>query len=216
MYKWLSIKVYAHAYKFLLYLWSISAIIQLIFSKYYTCVKPYEDLYRNIAMIALLIFGILSIMMLIHLLKYKNDTSVMIDEEYTEKGAILGGGEIKYLVIPIYALMIFSISKLLIAVVDYNSAEDYASMIWIALFIGSSGYWFYIKGKGEKVWDFKLSMIVFLYTVVVIFWESTFMPFIKSILDIGQCVNKQIIELKIDDSNETIYDYTKIIKQIKQ
>lgn len=215
MYKWLSIKVYEHAYKFLLYLWSISAIIQFIFSNYYTCIKPYENLYRNIALISLLIFGILSIMMLVHLFKYKDDQNVMIDKENTEKAPIMDGGDIKYLVVPIYALMIFSISKLLIVIFDDKRIDYDALTIWFALFSGSTVYWFHLKNKGEKIWDFKLSMIVLLYTVVIIFWESTFLPFVKSVLEIGQCVNNKIIALKIDDSNETIYDYSKIIRQIK-
>jgi len=212
LYKKISTIIYFHAYKFLLWIWGVFSIIAFIFSNYYSCISPYKNLYGMIALISIITFVSLTLIMLFHLLLYKDDSELMMDKENTESVSILDGGPIKYFVIPIYALMIFSISKILISITHYNPSNDYALMIWIALLIGFGIYWFIMKGKAHKSWDLKLSIIVGLYTIIVIFWESTFLPFTKSLLKVGECVNHKIIELKIDDTNESIYNHLPIIK----
>jgi len=197
IYQKISANLYEHSYHFLLYLWTVFYLIYFLFDKYPICMKPYEILYQRIEIISLLIFIILAFMLVLHIVLYGSNDKVMLDEEHTERPARFDGGKVKYLVVPLYALMIFSISKLLLFIVDYKLSYDPFIMIWLAFLFGSSIFWKRLKHKAQKTWDLKLTIIVVIMTSVIMFWDSTFEPFVKSILVIGECVNIEILESNI-------------------
>lgn len=103
----------------------------------------------------------------------------------------------KVLILPMYLLWIFSLSKLIVIFYEYfnhGMGEDIIIKIVILLviFIGSFWAWISFKKTSTKVWSFWITIFVISYVFINIYWEY-FLPFLQSYLSTLNCVFKTII-----------------------
>ena len=143
-----------------------------------------------------------------HLLIFQNNHKAMMDLENTKQVPNIGGGVIKHIIVPIYALWIFSFSKIILMFIP-NKIYDFDFItftevsyiwMWISIFIASSIFWLNHNKKAEKKWDLKLTIIVLFITSVQLFWNSFYLPLAKGVIEITECIGDEIVKEKIIDN----------------
>lgn len=195
-----STKMYEHSFKYILILWTIFSIMEFIRINYTSCIRYYSEEFHISELTFIAIFGVLIVQIFIHIYIFKDNDKIMIDEKNTESAPLLGGGTIKYLVIPIYAIVIYSISKVIIYIYTFTGKEsDVFSVttyvhfsMWFMFLIGSLIMWYKVQKKAEKKWDFAITFSVVLVTSVQLYWNSFFLPLTYGVMDISECVGIEI------------------------
>lgn len=196
----ISTQMYRHSYKYVLLLWTIFTIMDFIRINYAACIVKYHKEFSDTEFIIISVFMFLIFQIFIHMRKFKNNDEIMIDKENTELVSHVGGGPIKYLIIPIYSIAIFSLSKVIVYLYKYISEESNSFLeatflyfsLWFMFFILSFIMWFKVKQKAEKKWDFAITFTIIIITSVQLFWSSFFLPLTYGIMDISECIGTSI------------------------
>jgi hypothetical protein len=208
----ISTQMYRHSYKYILFLWTIFTIMEFVRINYAACIVKYHKEFSDIEFIIVSIFMFLVFQIFMHMRKFKNNDEIMIDKENTELVSHVGGGPIKYLVIPIYSIAIFSLSKVTVYLYNYISEELNSFLeatllhfsMWVMFFFLSFTMWYKVKQKAEKKWDFAITFTVIAITSVQLFWSSFFLPLTYGIMDISECIGTSISKEYIIKNTTTL------------
>jgi len=195
--KYVSKNIYIHSYKYILIFWTLFSFMLFVQINYNVCIYPYEDGFRSLALVFLSLSFIFISLTLVHFLVYKNDKLAM--DDVTDDGTINSIG----VIVPLYALWIFSFSKIIIYTynfftnkIDVNIFQIHIT-IWGAVFLGSGYFWFKYLNQSDKKFDLALTIIVVFITAIQIFWTSFFLPLTKSTIEIGSCISNKIVNEKV-------------------
>lgn len=174
------------SYNIAFILWALFVLLDTLLDAYTECFLMYLDYVMLIYKLLLILFGIQASIIILFAMLFAKDKII----NDNSGAGTFGSTAIQPIVIPLYFLMLVSLSKLIIlsTKTDFNIAM---LMIWGSIFLGSGYYWLKNKSNAKKTWELKGTVIICIYTLVMIFYKDL-EPFFKSILDISGCIVSKI------------------------
>ncbi|MFY4743932.1 hypothetical protein ACOTVT_10640 [Aliarcobacter butzleri] len=176
-----------NSYKLVFLWWTIFIFIDIIVTNYYMCISQYNTEINYLYNTSLSLFAIQSILILSFIGLWGKE-KINNDSQGGNFG--FGTNEIKPVIIPIYYLMLISLSKIIIKVSQFNFKNDYI-IVWIILFIASGFYWLKLKNEAKKSYEIKGTILIIMYTLFVIYYKEI-EPIISAIFNISGCIIEQI------------------------
>jgi len=223
----LSKLIYKHSYKFFSVLWSLFSALLFIRFNYFNCIldKDYTKEFHKAEYIIFLLFAFIMAHMAYHVFKYRNDDKAMNDENPSNQALVPSSGKIKYFVVPLFAVWVFSFGQIVVLAYHVSTNGFWSSvehgglhnfLLWPVLFFAFLYNWTRQKNKAEKIWDVAITITVSLVVLIQILWSSYLSPFMYGIIDVGECVSCEISKnhtiRRYHDNNNT--DLGLEIKQI--
>ncbi|MBU1217547.1 hypothetical protein KJ870_02615 [bacterium] len=180
-----------------------------LFSSYYSCTNHASWLSPLFAVVMFL-FTLQSIIILVFSFlqkskikqnidngKDKFDSINMIDDAKYDSQAYVGGSPKQLLVLPLYIIGVYALSKIIVILVKDSTPIEYniyLYMLWGAIFTFSTWLWAALKeyAENENRYSIKYTLIIIIITLVSIFWELL-TPYIADIIELTKCVINQIL-----------------------
>ena len=135
---------------------------------------------------------------IIYFYKNKNKIGIEKDPLIEERGMSFGfsSRNPRVLILPMYLLWIFSLSKLIVIFYNKDFTEDFIIKIIILsiIFICSFIAWFKFKKTSNKTWSFWVTFFAVSYILINVFWEY-FLQYLQSYFSTINCIFKTIITI---------------------
>ena len=122
------------------------------------------------------------------------DKYILIEEKSMSFG--FSSRNPRVLILPMYLLWIFSLSKLIVIFYNKDFTEDFIIKIIILsiIFICSFIAWFKFKKTSNKTWSFWVTFFAVSYILINVFWEY-FLQYLQSYFSTINCIFKTIITI---------------------
>jgi len=193
-------------------LWSYMVIFITLYTHYDSC-WIYATWLYELFLISLIIFGFLSAFILIFTFfqtqKIRNniekgnnkyDDLDMLVEDTLPDHAITTDDTKKILILPLYYLWIYALSKIIIFFVKETPPDAIKIFFftWIAILIFSLWLWIRSKKyvKVDESYSIKYTLLIAIITLVSIYWNYI-TPYIADIIRVVNCVLEQIVSKNI-------------------
>lgn len=182
--------------------WIVSSFHLTITYKYQNCISCYDikDTFLWIFWLALVIIFICFVPIVIYFYKNKERIGKEKINSLEEKNSYFGFADRnpKVFILPMYLLMIFALSKLI--VISYDAFKDGSGedtiikvVILSIIFLSSLWAWCRFKKTSSKTWSFWVTVFAISYVFVNIYWKY-FLPFLESYIKTWNCIFKLLVE----------------------
>ncbi len=180
--------------------WMITSFHLTMLYKFENCVNYCDDkdTFYYITYISIIIIFSTFVPIIIYFYKNKNKIGIEKDPLIEERGMSFSfsNPNPRVVILPMYLLWIFSLSKLIVIFYNKDFIEDFIIKITILLiiFICSFIAWFKFKKTSSNTWSLWTTVFAVSYVFINIFWEY-FLPYLQSYLLAINCIFKTIITI---------------------
>ena len=180
--------------------WVISSSHLTMLYKFENCVNYCDDknTFLYITYLSIIIIFSIFVPIIIYFYKNKNKIGIEKDPLIEEKSMSFGfsSRNPRVLILPMYLLWIFSLSKLIVIFYNKDFTEDFIIKIIILsiIFICSFIAWFKFKKTSNKTWSFWVTFFAVSYILINVFWEY-FLQYLQSYFSTINCIFKTIITI---------------------
>jgi len=195
-------KYFYHNYFYLTITWSILMFLMFLKINYTICLEKlnFTNSINNIYLVFIILFTIIGSFFLYFSHNIRKNKKQIIDKDNSNfVGRIRNHDDIKIVILPIFYIWIFALSKIIITIYKLNTTPNndisfYTLMVWLGFFIATLYYWCIFKYKANEKQRYNIGYTIFivLYTLSILYWDIL-VPYIKNIFLLKNCIMNTIM-----------------------
>ncbi|RLA74145.1 MAG: hypothetical protein DRG11_05855 [Epsilonproteobacteria bacterium] len=192
-------------YYYLTIVWSILMFLVFLKINYFCCLEKlnFIDDINTFSIILLLYFILIGGLFVYFSVNIeKEEYQIMDKDNSTTIQKVINKDNIKIIVLPLFYIWFFSLSKIIVVVYkllgsqNYSNFDIFSLIVWLIFLMATFCYWFKLKYKANTKQRFNIgyATLIIVYTCIIIFWDDL-VPYIKNLLLLKKCIVSKIMEL---------------------